>query len=495
MTVKSGILLLSNLLLLSGTALLAQKQNDLKTSRPNIIFIYTDDQRFDALSVVQKEQGSSAGFPWFQTPNLDRLASEGVRFRNAFVINSLCSPSRSTLLNSRYNHLNGIANNHTGLKDTTVTYATELHNAGYQTAFFGKWHMGNEKGKRPGFDYSASFIGQGKYEDCPIEINGVAQASKGWVDDVSTTNAVNYIKENKDKTFLLTLAFKSGHGPFQPPLRHKDTFADVTLTKPASENLSSPYKGQVDAGRRNGEAVAQQNNGGSWTDNNDQKIRNYFRTLKAIDENVGRVLATLDSLHLDQNTVVIFSSDNGFFFGEHGLGDKRAAYEESIRIPLLVRYPARFPKAKKIDKIVLNLDAAPSILDLAGVKPPHSFQGKSWVPLVEDKAKDWRTSFLYEYFYETGFNTPTIKAVRTETGKLIPYPGEDGWSELYDLAKDPGESNNLYNAASGSKLKAQLQNELTKQEKAVGYVNPDYADPRPLDENGKYKRPRKELIP
>jgi N-acetylglucosamine-6-sulfatase len=478
----------------TGFAITTKAQTAEKQSRPNIVFIYTDDQRFDALSVVQQEQGENARFPWFTTPNLDRIAQEGVRFRNAFVINSLCSPSRSTLLNSRYNHLNGVANNHTGLADTTATYATELRKAGYKTGFFGKWHMGKESGKRPGFDYSASFVGQGQYFDCPIEINGTATPSQGWVDDVSTSNAIEYIKTNKDKPFLVTLAFKSGHGPFQPPVRHKETFATVKLTKPATENLSSPYKGQIDTGKRNTNAAPAPKSD-SWTDNNDQKIRNYFGALKGIDENVGRVLKTLDSLKLDQNTVIIFSSDNGFFFGEHGLGDKRAAYEESIRIPLLVRYPARFPKGKKIDKIVLNLDSAPSLLDLAGVAAPASFQGKSWVPLVEDKAKDWRTSFLYEYFYETGFNVPTIKAVRTETGKLIQYPGEEGWSELYDLTKDPHETSNLYNAAGGEKLKKQLIGELGKQEKAVGYVNPEYADPRPLDENGKYKRPAKEIIP
>lgn len=477
----------------AGLSMHAHAQTNGKVPRPNIVFIYTDDQRFDALSVVQKEQGSNARFPWFTTPNLDKLADEGVRFRNAFVINSLCSPSRSTMLNGRYNHLNGIANNHTGLSDTTITYATELKKAGYNTAFFGKWHMGNETGKRPGFDYSASFVGQGKYFDCSIEINGKAEPSQGWVDDVSTTNAINYIRQNKEKTFLVTLAFKSGHGPFQPPVRHQETYAKVSLTEPAADN-SFPYKGQIDTGKPNTVPAANAK-AGSWTENNDLRIRNYFGALKGVDENVGRVLRTLDSLGLDNNTVVIFSSDNGFFFGEHGLGDKRAAYEESIRVPLLVRYPARFSKGKKIDKLVLNLDIAPSLLDIAGVKAPQTFQGKSWVPLIEDKAKDWRTSFLYEYFYEKGYATPTIKAVRTENSKLILYPGEEGWSELYDLTKDPTESTNIFHSKDGEKLKNQLQTELTKQEKVVGYVDPSYADPRPVDEKGKYIRPKKEVIP
>ena len=282
--------------------------------RPNIIFIYTDDQRYDALSVVQAEQGAKARFPWFKTPNLDRLAREGVRFRNAFVINSLCSPSRATYLNGKYNHLNGIANNHTGLADTTATYATELRKAGYKTAFVGKWHMGKETGKRPGFDYSFSFVGQGQYQDCPFEENGQSVPTRGWVDDVSTDKALSFIRENQDQTFMVALDFKSGHGPFDPAVRNADAYSDAVLTKPVTEGLESPYKGKVDNGRpANQTATPAQST--SWTENNDQKIRNYFRTLKGVDDNVGRVLNLLGSLHLDQNTVVIFSSDNGFFFG------------------------------------------------------------------------------------------------------------------------------------------------------------------------------------
>ncbi|GAB3911939.1 sulfatase [Larkinella knui] len=468
-------------------------QSKPSAAKPNIIFIYTDDQRYDALSIVQDEQGNQARFPWFKTPNLDRIAREGVRFRNAFVINSLCSPSRSTLLNGRYNHLNGVANNHTGLTDTTVTYATVLRKSGYKTAFVGKWHMGNETGKRPGFDYSFSFVGQGKYEDCPFEANGKPMPTKGWVDDVSTDHALEFIRQNKDRTFALVVGFKSGHGPFQPPARHAATYADAALIKPVTENQKSPYKGKVDTGKPAPATASAKST--SWTENNDPRIRNYFRCLKAVDENVGRVLAVLDSLQLDQNTVVIFSSDNGFFFGEHNLGDKRAAYEESIRIPLLVRYPARFPKGKLVDKLVLNLDLAPSLVDLAGSQVPESFQGKSWVPLVEEKAVGWRTAFLYEYFYETGYNTPTIKAVRTETGKLILYPGQDDWSELYDLRNDPNETTNLYHSAEGARLKTQLKGELSKQEKAVGYADPVFADPKPVDENGRYIPPKPVVFP
>lgn len=458
-------------------------------SKPNIIFIYTDDQRYDALSVVQKEQGLKARFPWFKTPNLDRLGNEGVRFRNAFVVNSLCSPSRSVLLTGKYNHLNGIANNHTNLKDTLETYPSLLRKNGYKTAFLGKWHMGQETGKRPGFDYSASFIGQGKYFDCPLEVNGVSKPTVGWVDDVTTNYALDYIKENKEKPFALVLAYKSSHGPFQPAERNTNAYADVELTKSANEQQEVPYKNQIDIKRKKN-PTAPQTKSKSWTDNNEKLIRGYFGALKGVDENVGKILNLLDSLQLDKNTVVIFSSDNGYFLGEHGLGDKRAAYEEAMRIPLLVRYPARFPKGKTIDKLVLNLDQAPSILDLAGVSAPKSYQGKSWVSLAENKPADWRKSFLYEYFYEDNSTTPTIKAVRTETSKYIVYPGENEWSELYDLTKDPTESNNIVNKQGSAKLKEELQQELAKQEKATGYVIPSYADERPLDKDGKYVRPK-----
>src|SRR5947208_366627 len=173
--------------------------------RPNFLFVYTDDQRWDAMGIVQREQGERARFPWFQTPNMDRVAAEGVRFRNAFVTLSLCAPSRAAFLTGRYNHSNGVINNHTPFPETSVTHATLLGAAGYKTAYIGKWHMCGQRGKRPGFDYSASFIGQGRYIDCPIEVNGTPTPSTGWVDDVLTDYAADYIKQNKDKPFSVVV--------------------------------------------------------------------------------------------------------------------------------------------------------------------------------------------------------------------------------------------------------------------------------------------------
>lgn len=456
--------------------------------RPNIVFIYTDDQRFDALSVVQNEQGLKARFPWFKTSNLDRLAAGGVRFRNAFVVNSLCSPSRSTMLTGKYSHKNNITNNHTEITDTTVTYATLLRKAGYKTGFFGKWHMGNQTGKRPGFDESASFVGQGKYVDCPVEVNGKPTPTIGWIDDVTTGYTLDFIRQNQSKPFVAVLAYKSGHGPFQPAKRNEGLYAGAKLTEPLSEADTVPYKGKVDAYNPN--RLPQPQQGGTWTQKNDAKIRGYFEALKGVDENVGRILNTLDSLHLTENTLVIFSSDNGFFLGEHGLGDKRAAYDESMRVPLIVRYPSRIKPGQTNDELALNLDIAPTLVDAAGLTPPKSFQGKSLLPLAEKKITAWRKSFFYEYFFENQFNTPAITAVRTKTAKLVTYPGEPGWTELFDLAKDPLEQKNLFNQPSASTLKKQLQLVFIQQSKAVEYTVPAVADKPPVDANGHYTPPK-----
>src|SRR5262245_46790882 len=216
--------------------------------RPNFVFVYTDDQRWDALGVVQREQGERGRFPWLKTPHMDRLAAEGVRFRNAFVVSSLCAPSRASFLTGCYGHVNGIVNNHTPFPVANVTHASLLKAAGYTTGYVGKWHMGRQSGQRPGFDFSASFIGQGQYFDCPIDVNGKATPSKGWVDDVSADYGIRFIKENKDRPFLLVIGFKAAHGPFTPPPRHKELY-DGELAR-AVPNLRTPAVYRTDAPAR-----------------------------------------------------------------------------------------------------------------------------------------------------------------------------------------------------------------------------------------------------
>jgi len=453
--------------------------------RPNFVFIYTDDQRWDSLGVVQREQGEAARFPWLATPNLDRLASEGVRFRNAFVVSSLCSPSRAAFLTGRYNHLNGIANNHTPFPSVAVTWATILRSAGYMTGYVGKFHMGPMKGQRPGFDYSASFVGQGQYTDCPFEINGRSQPTKGWVDDVSTDFAIEFLKSHRDKSFALVVGYKSAHGPFQPPQRLAEKYAGQVARETPNTSLKAIYSGKLPQRQPKKSAkpkkAAQKATAGDGTNSN----RGYFGCLAAVDENVGKLLATLDELKLAENTVVIFTSDNGFYLGEHGLGDKRTAYDESLRIPLVVRWPKLGERArgKLVDQMALNIDLAPTLLDLAGVKIPPEMQGRSWRPLLKGDSvatAGWRKAFFYEYFYEANFaQIPTVLAVRTERAKLIKYPGHGDWTELFDLAADPYETKNLAADPASKDLLAAMRAEFDKQATAVAFRVPEYADKQP----------------
>ena len=448
--------------------------------RPNLLLVFTDDQRWDAMSVVQREQGESARFPWLRTPHMDRLAAEGVRFRNAFVTLSLCAPSRAVFLTGRYNHLNGVANNHTPFPADSVTHSTLLRAAGYTTAYIGKWHMGNQSGKRPGFDYSASFIGQGRYVDCPIEVNGVPTPSKGWVDDVTTDYAIRFMREHRERPFAVMLGYKATHGPFDPPERARERFAGEQARPVPNLASRAIYRGPADE-------PATAAKGGTNL--------GYFRCISAADDNLGRLLGALDELGLADDTVVVFSSDNGYYLGEHGLGDKRSIYEESLRIPILARYPRAFPKGRVVDEMVLNLDLAPTWLDLAGLPASPAMQGRSWRQLAEGKSTAWRTAFLAQYFQENSYpTTPTVVGVRTAAAKLIRYPGRDEWTELFDLTADPYETRNLARDPAHAALLARMNTEFDREAKAVGYLIPDYADkpgeaPVRPKKNAKKKQP------
>lgn len=437
--------------------------------KPNFLFIYTDDQRWDAMGVVQREQGERARFPWFSTPGMDRIAAEGVRFRNAFVTLSLCAPSRAAFLTGRYNHLNGITNNGTPFPAENVTYASLLRAAGYQTAYIGKWHMGEQRGQRPGFDYSASFIGHGRYQDCPFEINGVSTPTTGWIDDVSAGYAIEWMKRNKDHPFAMVVGFKSPHNPRggkNLPERLRDLYSGETSR--ATPNCGVPaIFHKTDASGRNPTGLA------------DNAIHlDYLRHISGVDENVTRLLDSLDALGIADDTVVVYTSDNGFYLGEHCSGDKRSLYDESMRIPFLVRYPRLFGKGMVADEMVLNVDLAPTFLDLAGVPVPKEMQGSSWKEIAcGRKPADWRQSFFAEYYKELG-DVPTCYALRTTTHKLIRYPGHPEFTEVFDLNADPYEIKNL---ASDTGLTTKLDGELTKIVETVKYTIPSGAPkaPRP----------------
>jgi arylsulfatase A-like enzyme len=460
-------------LLLALPFLEASAAEKVPTRRPNFLFIYTDDQRYDAMGVVQREQGDRARFPWFKTPNMDRLAAEGIRFRNAFVTESLCSPSRAVFLTGLYTHLNGVANNHTHFPTNSVTHATVLRSAGYKTGYVGKWHMGNQTGQRPGFDYSASYIAHGRYDNCPFEINGVSTGTIGWVDDVATDFAIGFMRTNKNTPFSLVVGFKSPHGPRQPPPRLRNAFASEVARPAPNETAFAPYLPEDRKHKKPGDAEPKQG------------LLDYFRCIAGADENVGRLLATLDELGIAENTMVIYTSDNGYYFGEHGLGDKRSAYEESMRIPLLVRYPKLGLKGIVMDEPVLNVDLAETLIDYAGAAIPKEMQGASWRPLFERKGsapvKNWRASFFYEYFFENHYPIPTVLAVRTDAAKLVQYPTHAEWTEMYELKVDPYETNNLASDKSHSAERQQLQGEFDRLSKRVEYRVPDYADKEPTD--------------
>lgn len=417
--------------------------------QPNFLFIIADDHRWDAMGSVQREQGDKGRFPWIESPAMDRLAAEGVRFRNAFVVHSICSPGRAAFLTGQYNHVNGIINNNKPFPTDAVTHATLLRTAGYSTAYFGKWHMGEQKGQRPGFDHSASFIGQGVYQDCPFEINGETKATTGWVDDVSTDFAIDWMKQKRDKPFSMIVGFKSPHnrrGGENLPERLLSLY-NGKISRPVP-NLNTPaiYHKPDPATGLYGRGLA------------DNEVHlDYLRHVKGIDDNLGRLMDTLDQLNLTENTVVVYTSDNGYFLGEHGCGDKRALYEESLRIPFLVRYPQIFKKGQVIDDIVLNIDLAPTFLDLAAQPIPPQMHGVSWKPLARgEKPANWRTSFLAYYYKELG-DTPTCVGIRTANAKLVHYHGKPEFTEAFDLSKDPYETSNLAkDAAFTSPLRASM---------------------------------------
>ncbi|MCH8084671.1 MAG: sulfatase [Myxococcales bacterium] len=446
-------------------------------ARPNIVFLLSDDQSIGTMG--------HEGQPWMQTPGMDRLAAEGARFTRAFVTTSLCSPSRATFLSGRWARSHQVLDNRSGLPSDLPTFASVLRAAGYDTAYVGKWHMGQQR-DRPGFDYSASYIAHGRYQDAVFELNGEPVKTKGWVDDVATDHALEYLREERDAPFLLVVGFKSPHGPREPAERLLGLYEGARLAPPPNVAAIPPYPRtkELDKLVENGlertpysvpedwvgllgEARDQRRlrEGANWLKSH---RRAYHQLIAGADENVVRILDLIDELGLTENTIVVYASDNGICDGAHGIVIKRAAYEESIRVPLLVRYPPLVRPGTSIDELALNVDLAPTLLELAGVETPDVMQGRSLVPLLEGHEAEWRTSFVYENFYEPPFPTPTLYAIRTEAWKLVEYPGFPGWTELFHLAEDPYETENLAGSEEHAATLAALRAELTEREREIG---------------------------
>lgn len=426
--------------------------------RPNIVFVIVDDIRWDAFGCM--------GHPWVKTPNVDRLAREGAVFKNFFDTIPLCSPARASFLTGRYCHANGILDNtnRNAQSHKLVTWPRLLHDAGYETGFFGKWHMGNDDSPRPGFDRWVSFKGQGVYKDPPLNIDGKSQKVDGYITDLLTRYAVDFIRKPHDKPFVVYLPHKSVHGPFTPAERHKDLYKSEPFTPSASahDDLSGkPAVAKVRA-RPNANPAANRTPG-------EGVMRSQLRCLASIDEGVGEILKALEDTKQLDNTLVMFTSDNGYFWGEHGgLGDKRWAYDESIRLPLMVRYPKLIRAGTTIDALTLNIDVAPTMLELAGAPVPKDIHGRSMLPLFKVDTAGRRTAILTEYFRDGNFPHPPWRCVRTDRWKLIRYVDHPEWDELYDLRADPHEMKNLIGEPSAAGTVKDLRAELDRQWQATG---------------------------
>ncbi len=410
-----------------------------KLTNRNIILILVDDQRFDAMSC--------AGHPFLKTPHLDALAQGGVFFRNAFVTTSLCSPSRATILTGQYAHQHGVLDNVTPFPPGVVTFPEILQKNGYHTAFIGKWHMGGESDSpRPGFDHWISFKGQGVYKDPVLNINGkVEKKEGGYITDILTDYAEEYLRQSHTQPFFLYLSHKAVHAEFAPAERHKGTYAKADYPHPSSmADTEENYHGKpawVRAQRKSWHGVdGMYNNSTDY----DTFVHDYAETMLAVDDSIGRLVEVLRDQGMLESTLILYTSDNGFLFGEHGLIDKRTMYEPSIRVPLIAHCPEMIPPGQKLEELVTNLDMAPTILSAAGIPVPDHCQGLSFLNIARGNRTNWRDHFLYEYFWERSFpQTPTVLGVRTNRYKYMKYHGIWDRYELYDLEQDPDEMNNL----------------------------------------------------
>lgn len=409
----------------------------------NVVFILTDDHRYDAMSFL--------GHQFAQTPQMDAMARNGVHLKNAFVTTSLCSPSRASILTGLYTFRHRVIDNNRAVPAGTIFFPQYLQKAGYATAFLGKWHMGADSDEpRPGFDHWVSFRGQGNYlpptPDYTLNVDGRRVKQKGYITDELTDYAIEWLGQQKpaEKPFFLYLSHKAVHADFTPAARHAGRFANVPFKRAATETAATD--GNVPRW------VRDQRNSWHGVDfpyhsalDIEQYYKRYCETLCAVDEGIGRVMDQLKKMGVYDDTLVIYMGDNGFMFGEHGLIDKRVAYETSIRVPMLMQCPNLFKGGTVVEQVVANIDIAPTIFEAAGlVKPPH-FDGQSFLPLAQGRSIPWRDYFLYAYYWEKNFpQTPTVFALRGDQYKYITYYGLWDADELYDIKHDPAESKNLF---------------------------------------------------
>ncbi len=490
-------------------------------ARPNIVFIMSDDHAEQAISAY--------GSRLIETPNIDRLAREGMLFRNAFVTNSICAPSRAVLLTGKYSHLNGLRDNRDEFDGSQMTFPKLLQGQGYQTGIVGKWHL---KSAPTGFDHWKILVGQGYYYRPVFLDNGEPVELEGYATDLITDHALEFLQQrDPDKPFLLLYHHKAPHRNWMPATRHLNLYNDREL--PLPETFWDDYRGRLAAQRADmriadmflssdmklrpavyGEETGSGGGGqsgwdpsASWESSRERLteeelaawdahyggvnreyaerelegrervewmyqryMKDYLRTVVAVDEGVGRVLDYLDANGLTENTIVVYTSDQGFYLGEHGWYDKRFMYEESLSTPLLVRVPGAEAGAVN-EELVLNLDFAPTFLDYAGMEIPEEMQGRSLRPILEGEAPaDWRDAIYYHYYeYPHGWHSvQTHYGVRTDRYKLIRFYGDvDAW-ELFDLESDPNELENRYGDPAMAQVQAELRRRLEELRRELG---------------------------
>jgi arylsulfatase A-like enzyme len=457
----------------------------------NVIFILTDDHRFDFMGFTDK-------VAWLETPNLDRLASEGAYFPNTYVTTSLCSPSRASILTGLYSHTHTVIDNAAPDPGNLTFFPEYLQNSGYQTSYFGKWHMGNHSDDpQPGFDHWESFRGQGVYYGPTLNINGerTTYDEATYITDVLTEHAVEWLdNREQDQPFFMYLSHKAVHSQFEPAKRHEGLYEDETIVYPPSFDVpsygipelptrgtdSEPLRGRDYYGdRRIPDWVKHQReswHGVDYMYHGDINFKDFFQryteTLMGIDDSVGEVLDYLDANGLAEDTLVIYMGDNGFSFGEHGLIDKRHFYEESAKVPLIVRWPSQLRGGTPIEALVQNIDIAPTILEAAGLKSPPHMQGSSFAPLLTREDIPWRDRIFYEYYWEMDFpQTPTMFGIRTERFKYIRYHGIWDTNEFYDLEADPNEMQNLIDAPEHQERITEYANEVFEWLETTGGMN------------------------
>jgi N-acetylglucosamine-6-sulfatase len=441
--------------------------------RRNIVLIVSDDHRFDFLGFLKEAP------EFLETPHLDRMAAQGAHLRNAFVTTSLCSPSRASILTGQVAHRHGVIDNQRPIPPGTLFFPQVLREAGYETAFVGKWHMGHDRDDpQPGFDHWASFRGQGDYVKTELNVDGQRRAIDGYSSDVLTDVALAWLKQARTKPFFLQLCYKAPHFPFTPAPRHQGRYAQAKVRRPETmANTEANYASQPRwvRDRRYGiHGVDHMETGPLDNDpvpSFDALYRQYAETVHGLDENIGRVLACLDEAGLSRSTLVLYLGDNGFALGEHGFYDKRDAFETSIRVPMLAYAPGLIAPGTVVTRMVQNIDVAPTLLAAAGCAFPagRDVDGRSFLPLLRGETIPWRDRIFYEYYWEWNFPaTPSTFALRTERWKYVFTHGVWDRNGLYDLASDPLERHNLIDVPAFRERRAEMEKELFDWLEATG---------------------------